>query len=89
MIFRFRLSKGSLLLLHLAAAGHVWRDDNGRWVATTLHTKRNVDLRIGKLISLGVLRATYEDSFLTLTDLGLAYLREHPMDDALQATMIR
>lgn len=84
-----RLSKGSLLLLHLAAAGHVWRDDRGLWVASTLHTKRNVDNRINKMISQGVLLATFEQSFLYITETGKRYLQDHPLDEVLQAKVIR
>jgi hypothetical protein len=87
--FRFKLSKGSLLLLHLAAAGHVWRDEQRQWVASTLHTKRNVDIRIKKMIDQGVLEATFETSFPKVTPLGQRYMQLHPVQDALQEKIIR
>lgn len=89
MTYRIKLSQGSLLLLHLAAMGHVWRDHRGLWVASTIHTKRNVDFRIKKMISQGVLVANYRDNFPALTDLGSRYLHDHPLEDALQAKTIR
>lgn len=80
---RVKLSKGSLLLLHLAEQGHVWRDGQRRWVASTQHNKRVVDLRINNLINRGILRATYRDNFPTVTSLGLCYLNDHPVQDLL------
>lgn len=88
-MYSVKLSKGSLLLLHLAAAGHVWRDSRGFWVASTLHTKRNVHLRIIKIISQGMLVATFRDNFPRVTEMGKRYLRDHPVEDALQAKTIR
>lgn len=87
--YRGTLSKGSLLLLHLVAMGHVWRDDRGLWVASTLHTKRNVDRRINNMIGKGILCATYRDQFPRLTESGHLYLQDHPLADALSATVIR
>lgn len=87
--FRFRLSKGSLLLLHLADMGHVWRDDCGEWVASTVHTKRKVDIRVKKMIYQGVLEAKYTDHFPRVTQLGRQYLQEHPLQDPLLVEEIR
>ncbi len=87
--YRVKLSKGSLLLLHLAAAGHVWRDDKGFWVASTERTKRNVQMRISKLIHQGVLIANHKDSFPRVTALGEKYMIDNPLEDVLQATTIR
>lgn len=84
-----RLSKGSLLLLHLVAAGHVWRDDRGLWVASTQRTKRNVDFRIKNMIDKGFLLATYRDNFPRLTQHGSQYLAENPLENVLAATTIR
>ena len=84
-----KLSKGSLLLLHLAAAGHVWRGQKGLWYASTENAKRNVDMRINKMINIGVLSATYQDNFLTITDMGRRYLDENPIDDFMKASIIR
>lgn len=81
---RVKLPKGSLLL-HLAEQGHVWRDGQRRWVASTLHTKRVVDMRIQKMVDQGMLTATYKDNFPTLTGVGLEYLRDHPVSDLLKA----
>lgn len=86
--YRFKLSKGSLLLLHLAAVGHVWRDSRREWVASTERNKRNVDMRVQKMIHLGVLSATYSDNFLEITELGRQYMQDYPLDDVLQV-MIR
>lgn len=83
--YRVKLSKGSLLLLHLAAAGHVWRGAKGLWVASTEHGMRVVDLRITNMIGKGILTATYKDNFPTLTGVGLEYLRDHPVSDLLKA----
>ena len=85
---QLKLSKGSLLLLHLVALGHVWRDAKGFWVASTDHTKRNVHLRISNMIRQGVVTATYRDQFPRLTEDGLAYLRENPLRDVLAAKRI-
>lgn len=87
--FRFTLSRGSLLLLHLAAVGHVWRDFDGKWVASTVHTKRCVTVRVQKLVGQGVLEAKYSDSFPKVTELGRRYLNAYPIKDALQARTIR
>lgn len=87
-MYSVKLSKGSLLLLHLVAAGHVWRDDKGLWAASTLHTRRNVHLRICKIVSQGMLTTNYHSHFPTLTELGKQYLRDHPVEDALQAKTI-
>jgi hypothetical protein len=86
---RLKLSKGSLLLLHLVAIGHVWRGGDRRWVASTLHTSRVVDMRIKHMIGQGVLRATFEQNFLEITEIGLQYLRDHPIEDALGHKHIR
>lgn len=80
---QIKLSKGSLLLLHLAAAGHVWRDKNGFWVASTERSKRNVQLRISRMIHQGVLDADHRSYFPRLTQDGEQYLRDHPLEDAL------
>jgi hypothetical protein len=80
--YRIKLSKGSLLLLHLADAGHVWRSGN-QWVASTTSSKRNVTLRIDNLINRGFMRATFEDNFLTITDLGRRYMADHPVEEML------
>lgn len=74
-----KLSKGSLLLLHLVAAGHVWRDDQGLWVASTVHTKRDVDARITRMVGQGVLMATFESYFPVVTEMGKRYLDDHPL----------
>jgi hypothetical protein len=84
-----KLSKGSLLLLHLASIGHVWRGPDRRWVASTLHTSRVVDARINHLIGRGALRATFEQNFLEVTEAGMQYLRDHPLEDALNLRVIR
>ncbi len=85
--YRFKLSKGSLLLLHLAEQGHVWRGDDNEWVASTVHNKRNVDLRVKRMIFDGVLTATYADEFPRLTELGRRYLADHPLDDVFQKVL--
>lgn len=87
--YRVKLSQGSLLLLHLAAVGHVWRDFDGNWVASTVHTKRNVSIRIRKLIHQGMLEAKYSDNFPKITEPGREYLRQHPLKDVLQAKVLR
>lgn len=79
-----KLSRASTMLLHLAATGHVWRDDKGFWVASTPNSKRNVHLRISTMIGRGLLEATYKDQFPRATRLGQEYLRDHPVDDALE-----
>jgi hypothetical protein len=88
-IYRVKLSKGALLLLHLAAVGHVWRDFNGSWVASTVHTKRCVDQRVKKLIDQGMLSARFDESFPKVTEMGRMYLRDHPVEKALQAKSLR
>lgn len=88
-INRITLSRGSLLLLHLAAQGHVWRGFDGNWMASTVHTKRDVSKRIHKLISQGMLSAKYDENFPKITELGRRYLQDHPIEDALQAKMLR
>lgn len=85
--YRVKLSQGSLLLLHLAAVGHVWRGKKREWVASTQRNKRNVDMRICKLIDQGMLQATYESSFPELTDLGRQYLRDHPLGEVLKTVL--
>lgn len=87
--FRIKLSKGSLLLLHMAAVGHVWRDSKGIWVASTEHTKRVVDNSVQKMISQGVLIATYKDNFPKLTRVGEMYLKEHPVSELLQHRRVK
>jgi hypothetical protein len=84
-----KLSKGSLLLLYLADMGHVWRGGDRRWVASTLHTSRVVDLRIKHMISQGVFKATYEQNFLEITEIGRRYMASHPLADALEHKTIR
>lgn len=74
-----KLSKGSLLLLHLAASGHVWRGEGGLWFASTLHTKRNVDRRINKMIDQGVLRATSRQNFPEVTPMGRMLIADSPL----------
>lgn len=85
--YRVKLSKGSLLLLYLALKGHVWRDGK-HWVASTERNKRNVDLRVTKLIDQGMLSATYKDNFPKVTQLGMDYMKDHPLQGVLQ-TLIR
>jgi len=82
--FTLKLSQGSLLLLHLAAAGHVWRDERKGWVASTERNKRVVDERIKKMIDQGVLSATYQDNFPKVTARGQLYMDEHPIEGILQ-----
>lgn len=86
--FRITLSRGSLLLLHLAALGHVWRDFDDRWVASTVHDKRCVDMRVKKLINQGMLSARFDESFPKITELGRRYLAANPIEHALQARSI-
>lgn len=81
-LYPFKLSKGSLLLLHLAAAGHLWRDSSGRWVASTPNSKRDVHDRTEKMIEQGLL-SDQGRNFLELTELGKQYLRDHPVQDVL------
>ena len=79
-----KLSKRALLLLSLAAAGHVWRDDKGFWVASTPNSKRNVHLRISGMIRQGMLEADHRSHFPRLTRDGQQYLRDHPLEDVLE-----
>lgn len=87
--FRLKLSQGSLLLLHLVAMGHVWRDSKGRWVASTERDKRVVDERIQKMVHQGFLVATYADNFPKLSGVGQRYLKDHPLDEVLRLNPLR
>lgn len=79
-----RLSKGSALLLHLIRAGHVWRDERGFWVASTERNKRNVHLRVITLERKGVITTHMTRSFPELTDLGIMYLADNPVENILE-----
>lgn len=83
-IMPVKLSKGSALLLHLVRAGHVWRDERGFWVASTERNKRNVHLRIISLERKGMIRTRMDRSFPQLTDLGIGYLAQHPVENVLE-----
>jgi hypothetical protein len=87
-LFPFKLPKGRLLLLHMAAAGHVWRDERGFWVATTPKFKRNVHLRIVKLVHLGYLKTDYKAIFPTLTERGRDYLNAHPLSEVIPGAQL-
>lgn len=78
-----KLSKGSILLLHLVAAGHVWRDDQGFWVASTERNKRNVHLRIIRLERRGLVRTHIQQSFPELTELGNTVVMANPVDSLI------
>lgn len=79
-----KLSKGSILLLHLVAAGHVWRDDRGFWVASTERNKRNVHLRIIKLEYRGLIKTRMDRQFPELTQLGNQCLSQNPVENLLE-----
>ncbi len=83
-IMPVKLSKGSALLLHLIRAGHVWRDERGFWVASTERNKRNVHLRVISLERKGVVKTHFQRNFPELTELGIRYLNEHPVDNVLE-----
>lgn len=86
--YRFKLSKGSLILLHLVAANRIERV-NGRWVARTHHSNRDVTLRVNKMVNTGVLSATFEQPHPQLTEWGRRYLADHPLEDVLNIKVIR
>lgn len=80
-----RLSKGSILLLHLVRAGHVWRGDGGLWMASTERNKRNVHLRVMNLERRGLIVTRFDRSFPELTDLGRQCLNDNPVENVLEA----
>jgi hypothetical protein len=86
--FKGKLSDATLLLLHLAQQGHVWRNDEGRWVASTVHTSRVVHDRINALIGKGFLSATFEANFPKVTQEGEKYLAAHPVREVLSRNKI-
>jgi hypothetical protein len=77
---KYKLSKATMLLLHLAAQGHVWRGAQG-WMASTPHSGQLVHDRIESLIFKGLLSAG--TNFVTLTDLGREYVAAFPVDELL------
>lgn len=81
---RIKLSQASLLLLHLVEAGHVWRDKDGFWVASTERNKRNVHLRIVNMAARGLVLTRYNRQFPEVTEDGRQLLRQHPIPDLLQ-----
>lgn len=83
MLLRHKLSKATLLLLHLAAQGQVWRNKEGKWVASTPHASRQVQDRINGLIGKGLLSATFEKNFPEVTEDGWAYVKQFPISDVL------
>lgn len=88
LLSKYKLSDATLLLLHLAAQGHVWRNKEGKWVASTVHASRVVHERINSLVGKGFLSATFETSFPSVTEEGKAYLQAHPMRDVLSRRKI-
>lgn len=86
--YRFKLSKGSLILLHLVAAQRVHRDQ-GRWIATTHHSRRDVTFRIDRMVNQRVLWSSYLQDKPVLTPLGRQYLEDHPLEDVLNIKVIR
>lgn len=88
-IGRLKLSKATVLLLHLAAQGHVWRNKDRQWVASTVHASRQVQNRISHLINKGLLSATYESEFPVVTELGRKFLEANPMKKVLSSRVIR